>query len=238
MVLSTEHLHESACDLYADDHRIADDFIEVIEKVVQRAGAQGVDIDWGAAGCGSCFHIDEDEYDGAVYWIAQNDGQEMESIKFDVTSDQMTREELGHLIVEVAEECSVPVSWNGDTSSSVFLGVEGYYTNYPPGTRVRKKHSRAEGTGVVIDPSLVNDDTEWRVYDQSDYDGIGAGGEIVAEFVDRDDAERFVRNSFGDELHISSIRKHGTRDGDNLVMWDGDGEKFSMHRATDLEPIE
>lgn len=233
MALSEPHLHKSACSLADEEHVINDSFLEVIEEVASRAQSVGIDLDWGAAGCGSCFHIDEDEYDGAIFWIAQNDAYDTVPLNYDVNEDcSMTRLKLGDLICDVADDLHVLWSWTRNATKCVFLGTERKFYNYEPGDRV-KETSRSGREGTVLSPDTLYDDTKYRVWDQRDYDGIGHGGELIARFVDRSHAEAFLARTYGVDTEtlgkydddqpfdIESIIEHGNRDGSNIVILDG-----------------
>lgn len=235
MVHSAELLHESACGLQEEDHYINDDFVKVIEAVGDRCEQIGLTFDWGAAGCGGCYHTDAD---ASVFWVAQGDGRSDEALKFDVNdNDLLSREGLGNMIVYVAEKHGVPVSWNGDTRKCVIIGTEGAYRNFDVGTRVKKPHRRGHKTGTVLSPDLLHStECRYRVYDQSDYDGIGAGGELLARFADEDDAERFARCSLEDDLHIDKQIIRGGRDGDCIVLWDGH-ERPALVNAKNIEDV-
>ncbi len=117
------YLHDSACSLYTEGHEIAEEFIEVIKEVADRAP---VETDYGAAGCGSCFRTDDPT---ALFWTAQGgDSVDCLILKFDSEDvDGFDRTELGSLIVNVAEEMDVDADWTGDTSDCVVLGDADFY---------------------------------------------------------------------------------------------------------------
>lgn len=246
VVQSLEYKHESACDLFEEDHRINTRFVDVIEEVVRRARTVNVDIHYGAAGCGTCFHADE--ADGAIFWVAQGDGAKQEALKYDVDDDcHMSRADLGQLIVDVAEDMSVPVSWNGDPGMSVIIGVDDYFYNFEPGTRVKRTDSRKQSVGTVIDPDVWygTDEPRVRLWDQREYDGIGAGGHLVAKFQSRSQAKEFLSHQFGveyegrydtDGWYIDIELTRGASDGDNIVLFDGDSRPVIVS-STSLEEV-
>jgi hypothetical protein len=212
MAQSHEYLHESACGLQEEDHRIADEFVEVIEEVEAQCTKFGYTFDWGAAGCGSCFHT---AADAAVYWVAQNDAMDDVALNFDVTSDALSRKRFGVLIVDTAEAMDVPVSWNGDTRSSVVLGTDKAYYNFDPGARVERRRR----TGTVVNPDTVNSGMDYVLYDQD------VCGERLGHFPDRESAKRFARNTVGlDEYTVRRTNSWASRDGTNIVQWDGESK--------------
>lgn len=219
MALSEDYLHESACSLWEEDHRVHDLFIDVLERVVLDAP---ISVDMGAAGCGSCFNIDQEEYSGAIYWVAQGDGYDKLAVKYDTVTDGFDATELGELITNVADTHDVQWSWSGSTMDSVILGVEGYYTTYDPGTRVETNDGE---TGTVLSQKLVHPlSMNYAVWDQEDFDGHGPGGDRIAMFAEKEDAERFERNHSRDDrqhLKVGRLHHQGSRDGDNIVLIDG-----------------
>lgn len=228
-ILSSEHLHETACGLQEGEHYVRDDLIDVIEHVERVVEKRGLTFDWGAAGCGSCFHTDAD---AAVFWVAQGDGTKDVALNFDSTSDELSREELGDIILNCSDAQGVPASWNGDTSKCVIVGVNGAYRNFDVGTRVRKETRRSEKTGTVLSVDLIHDDNyEWLVMEGDKWHGTS-----VAMFEDEDDAERFARNAPGE--HNTRRRNfRGRSDGDNIVLWDGHS-KPTLESAKGLEEID
>jgi len=121
-VPSDDYRHDTACSLFEDDHEVAEEFIEVIEEAADRAP---VTTDVGAAGCGSCFRTDDE---AAIFWTAQGSGVETLFVSYDVLADgEFGKEDLGALIVEIAEEKDVDVDWTGDASQCVYLGGDDCY---------------------------------------------------------------------------------------------------------------
>lgn len=229
------YLHDSACGLQDDNAQVRDDFIDVIEETLKRTGP-GRTTDWGAAGCGSCFHSDAD---AVIFWVAQGDSVDSMVLKYDVGDDsEMSRSDLGELIVDTAEDLGVAVSWNNDPSTCVFLGVTDRFKHFEPGTRVKSTNRRRQREGVVLDPDLINSKLNYQVWDQTEYDGFGAGGELIARFDDRKDAKRFKRNySPSRDLKIDRIRKAATREGENVVAWDGQS-KPEVVKGSDIVEID
>jgi len=202
-VSSTTLKHDSACSLFDDGHRIASKFYDVLDDIES-------DIAVAASGCGTCFHTDAPM---AVFYIAQGSGTDELALKYDADNDaRLTREELGEYICATADAHGVEYSWNGSTDMCVILGVSDAYRNFEPGARV----TTGRRDGVVVDPDIVNRDTDYLVHEDTE----SVDGELVAEFTSRDDAERFVRNS-ARSLSVSRARNYATRDGDNVVLWDG-----------------
>lgn len=215
--------HETACSLFEEGHYIADEFVDVIEEVEFSVDGS---YDYGASGCGSCFHTDAD---AAVFWVAQGDASERVALKFDVDDDAaITRQDLGGMICKAAEECHVPYSWNGDPQKCVILGEEDEYTNLPPGTAVTKSRYSSTRHGVVVDASAVNPDCEYQVMKNAP--DIGNGGDKVAEFKDREDAEEFA----GDDLDVQHATQYGQRDGRVIVQWEGE-TRFNVEQVKDLD---
>lgn len=226
-----DYLHESSCGLEDEHATVSQAFTGVLEAVAERAP---IECEVAACGCGSCFVT---EKPAAVFWVAQRNATDEMAVKFDSEDDDFTRSDLGDLLVEVAEDHGVPVSWNGNTRKCVYLGVDDRYTNLDPGTRVR--HDRY-GEGTVLDPDFVyHPDTPVRVFDQEDYDGYGLGGDLVGRFPDRDAADAFVEQQDKDADHFKIDRetRRGTSDGDAIVLFDGDEDPGTI-RVSNLTVLD
>ncbi len=225
------YLHDDACGLQEEGHEIREEFLDVLKAVVQESP---VETEFAASGCNTCYLPDSDAW---VYWVAQGDATDDVHIKYG-TGDQvdMTTHALAELIVETAEEMGIDVSWNGNTSNTVVLGESDAYTNLDAGTRVARDRRRSQKTGTVLSPDMVNSDMDYSVWDQSAYDGIGAGGEKMAEFSSREAAEEWAEANL-DEYNVTSNMDHGTRDGDAIVLFDGD-QMPTRVKVSDLDVLE
>ena len=209
-------MHETACGLQDPNHRIASRFVEVMELA---AGDDGV---VAACGCGSCFHTDADL---AYFWVAQNDMVETAHVNHH-------GETAVERLEQAADELGVPVSVPPSDSYTLVLGVSNYYANLEPGDRVTD--GSVEGT--VMDPKTVNPEMDWVVYDQSDYDGFGAGGPVLGEFPNREAANTYAE--FHDfETYVTSLTKYATRPGENIVLWDGHVKPAEV-KTSDVEFVE
>jgi len=112
---ATDYEHESACPLINDHARVAERFVGVFETLEAMTDAE---VDWGAAGCNGCFHSDADI---VAYWVAQHDAVESMWVGYGGAAGQAAA--AGH-IMAAANECDVPVSWDGDTARKIKLGEE------------------------------------------------------------------------------------------------------------------
>lgn len=220
-VQSEQFEHETACNLIEAGHTIRADFIEVIEEVAERSH---IDVDWGAAGCNGCFHTDAD---ASIFWVAQGEGSDTEMLKYSSVLDDYSTEEFGEFIVEVAEDLGVSVSWNGSSSQAIVLGADDYYENIEPGTFVEQGKYGKTRRGIVIHPDVFNSQINWEVREQPESYGLG---DKVAEFKDKETAEEFA----GEEMKVTSVMKHGERDGDNLVQFEN-SDKIEQVSTSDLD---
>lgn len=227
--LSEPHLHESACGLQDEEHHIATDFVDVLREVAETTEYS---VDWGAAGCGSCFHT---QADIGLYWVAQNDATDDVPIGYGSNTDELDTKDVGDMICEAAESLGVDYSWNGSSRSRVILGVDDYYVSLEPGTIVEKEKYSGTVTGIVIDEEKYNHDLDYMVMDVTDDDSDWRPtGPVIARFDDRDVAKRFVRNSSPDrEFKIRRAHTHATKDGDNLVQFEG-RDKLTVERTSNV----
>jgi hypothetical protein len=118
-VPATKYEHESACPLISDHATVAEEFIEVFRELEDLAP---VSVDWGAAGCGTCFNTDADI---GVYWVAQNDAVDTMFIGYG--SDTLPASAVAGMVQQAASNVGVETSWAGDTSKTVCLGSDDYY---------------------------------------------------------------------------------------------------------------
>jgi hypothetical protein len=116
---ATEYEHESACPLINDHARVSEDFLAVFRELEDLAP---VSVDWGAAGCGTCFNTDADI---GVYWVAQNDAVDMMFVGYG--SDTLPSSAVAGMLQQAAEHVGVKSSWPGTTAKTVCLGSEDYY---------------------------------------------------------------------------------------------------------------
>ena len=238
MPLSADYKHESSCSLMEPDHWIPDEFVEVLEtaasKLEKYEDAVG-ETCVAAAGCGSCFHSDADV---AFFWVAQNDMGEIAHVNYG-HSDEISLgfSRLMNALRDAASEHDIPISTPDSDSFTVVLGVDNYYEDLEPGTLVEKPRRYGRGKrGIVIDPDAVNERMDFTVFDQDDYDGSGARGEVLGEFADRESAEAFAETQ-DCETSVRSIIKHGTHPGDNLVAWEG-SSRISSEKTHRIEVVE
>ena len=171
--LSDEFMHESACSLAEEGHKINHDFINVMHETVETAP---IDAQFYATGCPSC-HTNNPPSTGVLYYVAQGDATETVSVKYDIIepqSEQQTESttadrnttvqitdsdetfsvtEFGALLVETAEKRDIDVSWTGDVSDSVILGSKKAYLTYEDGETVERDvpHDDREGTAIKAD---------------------------------------------------------------------------------------
>lgn len=119
--IAADYEHETACGLIDPESMVSMDFIEVFEALQSHTDLH---VDWGAAGCGTCFHTDADI---GVYWVAQRNAVDRMHVNYGSTADELTTEDVGHLLGEVAADLDVPYSWDGDTNHTFVLGDADYY---------------------------------------------------------------------------------------------------------------
>lgn len=216
------YLHETACGLQEEGHEIREEFVELIKEVASRADFS---VDYGSAGCGSCFHSEDD---AALFWVAQGDATDSLYLKYG--SDGYT-DELLDLVGEVAEEMDVGYSRPPTSSLSIYLGADDRYDNVDFGARVANDTFRGTRTGTVLNPDLINTDYTYEVYEGAYHDH-----NMVAEFDDEKDAEMFCRNKKGDYSYRRTM-DYAHRPGDNLVLFDG-SQKAKTVKTSDLRVID
>lgn len=209
----SKYRHPSTCDSRGFEKMVNTDFVDVIRETAERAEFE---VDWGAAGCGTCF---ETTADGALYWVAQNEAVEKMYVKHSHNSDQDPAY-LASLLAKVADEKGLDVSATSDADYSVVLGERNYYTDLEPGTRVRKDGLE----GIVLDPSWVEPtEFRWAVVDDH--------GEEVGRFRERSTAKFFasVRN-----LKTREKSTAADEPGRNPVMFDG-ARLYQYVRTSNLD---
>jgi hypothetical protein len=116
-----KYRHESACPLMDPHTEVAEQFIEVFREVNRRL-PDNVTADWGASGCGSCFHTDAAM---GLYWVAQHDAVDKMYVGY--RPGPVPASELGELVAEAAEAVGVGFSWTGDISDVMVLGDGEHY---------------------------------------------------------------------------------------------------------------
>lgn len=109
-----EYEHESACPLISEHAEVSEDLLAVFRELEDLAP---VSVDWGAAGCGTCFTTDADI---GVYWVAQNDAVDKMFVGYG--SDTLPDSAVAGMLQQAAEHVGVESSWSGTTSKTVCLG--------------------------------------------------------------------------------------------------------------------
>jgi len=108
------------CGLYASGHRIAADFADVLdafEDAFDHGDATVV-----AGGCNGCTHVGDANV-WANYVAQGSDDIDSLFVGYGASDDtEVTAADVAALLVIIARDMGVPVSWNGDTSKKVCLG--------------------------------------------------------------------------------------------------------------------
>ena len=110
------------CGLYASGHRIATDFADVLRDFEDAFDA-GTTADVVAGGCNGCT-TPSDDADVWAYYVAQGtDDVDTLYVGYGADDDAAIGSKLvAYILVGIAEDHGVPVSWNGETSKKVCLG--------------------------------------------------------------------------------------------------------------------
>ena len=112
---SEDYRYEDACSLYREGHLIPRQVADFLDALEDRFD----NIEVAATGCPSCFSSDAEV---AVWYVAQSGGTSI-ALRYDSDDDaDMTDEEVGEVLTEVADDHEVDWSWDNDPAHSVMVG--------------------------------------------------------------------------------------------------------------------